>query len=190
MDPDDHSPVVSLSTSSGEPQQPRLTSDRTSVYQFVLDEVGVQPGDSIPPGLGVGANAGSSVPLLDPSLNIPMRILMRLGYEVFDLGSPRHDSLRMQFAGILSRVITSTHGTSMNKKIVSQVDWLTSREQVVTYIKSFRDLMWPNGKTNASSPAAAENSSKTGEIPTRHPHSRVCARLVCKTRVNIHFSYI
>ena len=175
MDIDDDSYHISPSETN------RFANEKRSVYERVLGEVGIQRSDSSQALFGQPQN--NSLPVIDPSLNIPMRIVLRLGHEIFDLGSPKHDWFRSQFADIMSRIVATTYGTSLNKKIVNHVERLTSREQVVVYIKSLRDLIWPNGQPAASS-LANEGKAEVDKPPQRHPQSCQCARVICKARVS------
>jgi len=76
--------------------------------------------------------------------NIPLRIMLLLMDEVFDL---RHKNqwLRRRIAAIIRQLIKATFGDKINRKIVEHVDFMTSAEQVAEYIAKFRNSFWPNG---------------------------------------------
>ncbi|XP_078573316.1 sorting nexin-13-like isoform X3 [Branchiostoma floridae x Branchiostoma japonicum] len=76
--------------------------------------------------------------------NIPLRIMLLLMDEVFDL-KDKNQWLRRQIVALLQQIIRAILGDKMNRKIVEQVGVLTSAEQVAEYVKQFRDAFWPNG---------------------------------------------
>ncbi|XP_076865996.1 sorting nexin-13 isoform X2 [Brachyhypopomus gauderio] len=76
--------------------------------------------------------------------NIPLRVMLLLMDEVFDL-KERNQWLRRNIKNLLQQLISATYGDTINRKIVDHVDFLTSPEQVADYVKRFRDSYWPNG---------------------------------------------
>ena len=76
--------------------------------------------------------------------NIPLRILLLLMDEIFDLKN-RNQWIRRRIIVILKQIIKTTYGDRINRKIVESVDNMTSPEQIVEYVKMFRDSFWPNG---------------------------------------------
>ena len=76
--------------------------------------------------------------------NIPLRILLLLMDEVFDL-STKNKWLRRHVIVILQTLVRRTFGDRINRKIIDQVEWLTSAEQIAEFVKVFRDSMWPDG---------------------------------------------
>ena len=76
--------------------------------------------------------------------NIPLRILLLLMDEIFDLKN-RNQWIRRRIVVILKQIIKTTFGDRINRKIVESVDYMTSSEQIVEYVKMFRDSFWPNG---------------------------------------------
>ncbi|XP_053117030.1 sorting nexin-13 isoform X4 [Hemicordylus capensis] len=76
--------------------------------------------------------------------NIPLRIMLLLMDEVFDL-KERNQWLRRNIKNLLQQLIRAMRGYTINKKIVDHVDWMTSPEQVADAVKRFRDALWPNG---------------------------------------------
>ncbi|MEE6466405.1 hypothetical protein FKM82_006940 [Ascaphus truei] len=76
--------------------------------------------------------------------NIPLRVMLLLMDEVFDL-KERNQWLRRNIKNLLQQLIRATHGDTINRKIVDHVEWMTSPDQVADYVKNFRDSFWPNG---------------------------------------------
>ncbi|KAM4550372.1 sorting nexin-13 isoform 2-T2 [Fundulus diaphanus] len=76
--------------------------------------------------------------------NIPLRVMLLLMDEVFDL-KEKNQWLRRNIKNLLQQLIRATYGDTINRKIVDHVDYMTSPEQVADYVKSFRDSYWPNG---------------------------------------------
>ncbi|KAK3588903.1 hypothetical protein CHS0354_007052 [Potamilus streckersoni] len=101
--------------------------------------------------------------------NIPLRIMLLLMDEVFEL---RHKNqwLRRQIVKLLRQLIKATFGDRINRKIVEQVDFMTSAEQMAEYIKNLRDAFWPGG-------ILAESR------PPRDKNTRMRTRVVCKAKM-------
>ncbi|KAM5156929.1 sorting nexin-13 isoform 2-T2 [Mantella aurantiaca] len=76
--------------------------------------------------------------------NIPLRVMLLLMDEVFDL-KERNQWLRRQITTLLQQLIRATYGDTINRKIVDHVESMTSPDQVADYVKHFRDSFWPNG---------------------------------------------
>ncbi|KAM9163667.1 sorting nexin-13 isoform 3-T4 [Pangshura tecta] len=76
--------------------------------------------------------------------NIPLRVMLLLMDEVFDL-KERNQWLRRNIKNLLQQLIRATYGDTINRKIVDHVDSMTSPEQVADAVKRFRDAFWPNG---------------------------------------------
>ncbi|KAL5007185.1 hypothetical protein ScPMuIL_015991 [Solemya velum] len=108
---------------------------------------------------------------LDPESedNIPLRILLLLMDEVFDL-KHKNQWLRRRLVTIMRQLIKATYGDRINRKIVDHVDWMTSAEQMAEYIKTFRDSFWPSG-------ILAESR------PERDQHTKMRTRVVCKAKM-------
>ncbi|XP_024114038.1 sorting nexin-13 isoform X2 [Oryzias melastigma] len=83
--------------------------------------------------------------------NIPLRVMLLLMDEVFDL-KEKNQWLRRNIKNLLQQLIRATYGDTINRKIVDHVDYLTSPEQVAEYVKKFRDSYWPNGILAESPP--------------------------------------
>ncbi|XP_053570100.1 sorting nexin-13 isoform X1 [Bombina bombina] len=83
--------------------------------------------------------------------NIPLRVMLLLMDEVFDL-KERNQWLRRQITSLLQQLIRATYGDTINRKIVDHVESMTSPDQVADYVKHFRDSFWPNGILAESPP--------------------------------------
>lgn len=99
------------------------------------------------------------------SENIPLRVLVLVVSEVF--GAQGSAWFRRQLVTVIRHIVTP-FGTSINKRIVDIVNWLTSEQQVGGYLNSFRKAFWPNG----------ELSVKCTEKPPEFHHK---TRLLAKT---------
>ncbi|XP_042901094.1 sorting nexin-13 isoform X2 [Parasteatoda tepidariorum] len=83
--------------------------------------------------------------------NIPLRILILLMDEVFDLKS-KDQWFRKRIVILLRQIINATYGDAINRKIVDFVQKSTSAEQMAEYIKSFRENLWPSGAPAVPTP--------------------------------------
>ncbi|XP_073787435.1 sorting nexin-13 isoform X4 [Danio rerio] len=88
--------------------------------------------------------------------NIPLRVMLLLMDEVFDL-KDRNQWLRRNIKNLLQQLIKATYGDTINRKIVDHVDNMTSPEQVSDYVKRFRDSYWPNGILAETPPRRDKN---------------------------------
>lgn len=101
--------------------------------------------------------------------NIPLRILLLLMDEIFDL-KHRNLWLRRRIVVLLRQIIKTTYGDRINRKIVDYVNYTTSSEQIAEYVKLFRDSYWPGG-------VLAETS------PERKKDVKVRTRVAAKTKM-------
>ncbi|PAV89444.1 hypothetical protein WR25_24393 [Diploscapter pachys] len=76
--------------------------------------------------------------------NIPLRVMLLFVDEVFGVRA-RNAWFRRQMVSVLRQFVTP-FGTSINRRIIDIVNWLTCEQQVACYLASFRDSFWPNGK--------------------------------------------
>ncbi|KAL8566062.1 hypothetical protein ACOMHN_012847 [Nucella lapillus] len=100
---------------------------------------------------GLASKVGAG---LDPegADNIPLRIMLLLLDEVFDL-KHKNQWLRRRIVAILRQLIKATFGDMINRKIVDHVNYMTSSEQVADYVRAFRNSFWPNGVLAEARPA-------------------------------------
>lgn len=101
--------------------------------------------------------------------NIPLRIMLLLMDEVFDLRN-RNQWLRRQIVVILRQLIKATFGDRINRKIVDYVDFAASSQQVAEYVRHFRDSYWPGGVLADS-------------LPERPPDVKRRMRMVTKAKM-------
>ncbi|XP_043397049.1 sorting nexin-13 isoform X5 [Chelonia mydas] len=101
--------------------------------------------------------------------NIPLRVMLLLMDEVFDL-KERNQWLRRNIKNLLQQLIRATYGDTINRKIVDHVDSMTSPDQVADAVKRFRDAFWPNG-------ILAET------VPRRDKDIRMRTRVAGKTKL-------
>ena len=69
--------------------------------------------------------------------NIPLRIMLLLMDEVFDLKS-KNLWLRRRIVTFLRQIIQATYGDAINRKIIDYVEELTSSQSISDYIKAFK----------------------------------------------------
>ncbi|EDV26225.1 uncharacterized protein TRIADDRAFT_53998 [Trichoplax adhaerens] len=78
--------------------------------------------------------------------SIPLRILLLLMDEVFDFQKKNQWLERHKIMlSFLKQMIKATYGDKLNRKIIDQVQYLTSSEQIAQYVRQLRDILWPNG---------------------------------------------
>ncbi|KHJ85492.1 PX domain protein [Oesophagostomum dentatum] len=98
--------------------------------------------------------------------NIPLRVLILFVDEVFGVRA-RNAWFRRQLVTVLRQFVTP-FGTSINKRIVDLVHWLTSEQQVTLYLTALRDSVWPDGQL-------------AGDAMPRSPELKARARILAKS---------
>lgn len=98
--------------------------------------------------------------------NIPLRVLVLFVDEVFGVRA-RNAWFRRQLVTVLRQFVTP-FGTSINKRIVDLVHWLTSEQQVTMYLTALKDSVWPDGQL-------------AGDSAPRSVESRARARILAKS---------
>ncbi|KAK6102843.1 PXA domain family protein [Brugia pahangi] len=88
--------------------------------------------------------------------SIPLRVLVLLIGEVFGVRS-RNAWFRRRLVALLNQFVHATMGSSLNRKIIDIVQWLTSKQQVAQYLVAFRNTLWPDGKLAESSVCRPES---------------------------------
>lgn len=84
--------------------------------------------------------------------NIPLRIMLLLMDEVFELKS-KNLWLRRRIVGVVRNIIKSTFGDTINRKILEYVEDVTSPSAMSDYLRYFKNTLWPNnGKMVTDSP--------------------------------------
>ncbi|XP_045123507.1 sorting nexin-13-like isoform X2 [Portunus trituberculatus] len=81
---------------------------------------------------------------LEGDENIPLRILLQLMDEVFDLRS-KDQWFRRRIMLFLRQILKAMFGDIVNRRIVDYVAFITAPEQVADYVKTFKESLWPNG---------------------------------------------
>ncbi|XP_034946039.1 sorting nexin-13-like [Chelonus insularis] len=93
--------------------------------------------------------------------NIPLRIILLLMDEVFDL-KVRNQWLRRRIVTLLRQIIRTMFGDIVNRRIVEYVSLLTSPKNVATYLRLFKQSHWPNGvRAEAKPPRDNETKNRT-----------------------------
>ncbi|XP_047739096.1 sorting nexin-13 [Hyalella azteca] len=82
---------------------------------------------------------------LEADDNIPLRILLLLMDEVFELRS-KDQWFRRRIVLFLRQILKAMFGDIVNRRIIDFVGYITSPEQVADYIKAFKDSVWPHGE--------------------------------------------
>lgn len=82
---------------------------------------------------------------LESEDNVPLRIMLRLMNEVFELRS-RSQWFRRQ----LVQILRSIFGDIFNRKILETVKYVTGAQNVASMLLSFRHSFWPQGLKNDS----------------------------------------
>ncbi|XP_063234403.1 sorting nexin-13-like isoform X2 [Bacillus rossius redtenbacheri] len=116
-----------------------------STVDGVMDGITkVFQGKSIrPPGFYESMKVGASLHV-ETDDNIPLRIMLLLMDEVFDLKS-RNQWLRRRIVTLLRQIIRTMFGDIVNRRILDYVSVMTSPEQVADYLRAFKQSFWPNG---------------------------------------------
>jgi len=73
--------------------------------------------------------------------NIPLRIMLLLMDEVFDLKS-KNLWLRRRIVAFLRQIIEATYGDAINRKIIDYVEELTSASSIADYIRAFKSVQF------------------------------------------------
>ncbi|KAJ8688132.1 hypothetical protein QAD02_023927 [Eretmocerus hayati] len=93
--------------------------------------------------------------------NIPLRIILLLMDEIFDLKT-RNQWLRRRIVTLLRQIIRTMFGDIVNRRIVEYVSFLTSPKNVAMYLKLFKHSFWPNGVlADAKPPRDQETKDRT-----------------------------
>ncbi|XP_054166287.1 sorting nexin-13-like isoform X2 [Oppia nitens] len=106
--------------------------------------------------------------------NIPLRIMLLLMDEVFDL---KHKNLwlRRRIVTFLRQIIHMTYGDAINKKIIDYVEDSISPSSVAEYIKAFKNSFWPTGHLAQPIPARSQATKM---------RTRVAAKMLLLTSVS------
>ncbi|CAF3700113.1 unnamed protein product [Rotaria sp. Silwood1] len=83
-------------------------------------------------------------PQVESAKNIPLRVLLVIMDEVFDL-KQKNMWFRSRFVSILKRFLRAFMGDSVNRRIATFVQYWTSAPKIAKEITRFKDDFWPNG---------------------------------------------
>lgn len=111
----------------------------------------------------VDSSKVSSVLDLDSEDNIPLRIMLLLMDEVFDLKS-KNLWLRRRIIAVVRQLIHATSGDAINKRIVDKVEELTSPVSIASYIRLFRKSLLPSMKINTESHERSHSTKMVTKI--------------------------
>ncbi|CAG9769009.1 unnamed protein product [Ceutorhynchus assimilis] len=93
--------------------------------------------------------------------NIPLRIMLLLMDEVFDLKS-RNQWLRRRIVTLLRQIVRTMFGDIVNRRILDYVSYITSPKNVAHYLYVFKQSFWPNGvKSDRKSDRSSETKNRT-----------------------------
>lgn len=155
-------------TSSGPhgPTSHGQSSNSTNVQHLSVPVVGVQSLSTSASCSSIASNASSAVDSskvasvldLESEDNIPLRIMLLLMDEVFDLKS-KNLWLRRRIIAVVRQLIHATSGDAINKRIVDKVEELTSPTSIASYIQSFKMTIWPM-TTNTNQSNERSHSTK------------------------------
>lgn len=101
------------------------------------------PGAAGTPALCEATKVGASIDT-ETADNIPLRIMLLLMDEVFDL-KQRNQWLRRRIVTLLRQIIRTMFGDIVNRRILDYVLLMTSPDQVADYLRAFKQALWPNG---------------------------------------------
>ncbi|XP_022907033.2 sorting nexin-13-like [Onthophagus taurus] len=88
--------------------------------------------------------------------NIPLRIMLLLMDEVFDLKS-RNQWLRRRIVTLLRQIVRTMFGDIVNRRILDYVSLITSPKNVAHYLHVFKHSFWPNGMKAEKKPDRDES---------------------------------
>ncbi|KAF2365163.1 Phox-associated domain [Trinorchestia longiramus] len=103
---------------------------------------------------------------LEADDNIPLRILLLLMDEVFELRS-KDQWFRRRIVLFLRQILKAMFGDIVNRRIIDFVGYITSPEQVADYIKAFKESVWPNGELASPSPARDRDAQLLTQVSAR-----------------------
>ncbi|XP_066157818.1 sorting nexin-13-like isoform X1 [Euwallacea fornicatus] len=116
------------------------------------------------------SKVGASIEETDD--NIPLRIMLLLMDEVFDLKS-RNQWLRRRIVTILRQIVRTMFGDIVNRRILDYVSYITSPKNVAYYLYIFKQSFWPNGVRND------KKSDRTNDTKNRTRVAAKAALLSC-----------
>ena len=110
--------------------------------------------------------AGSSVTDSAVESNIPLRIILLLMDEVFDLRE-RNQWLRKNIVLVLKQILKAMFGDIVNRRIVEYFAAWTSPETLSSYLRALKDSLWPNGFPAEANPPRDEATKMRTRIAAK-----------------------
>ncbi|XP_043466111.1 sorting nexin-13-like [Leptopilina heterotoma] len=104
--------------------------------------------------------------------NIPLRIILLLMDEIFDL-KVRNQWLRRRIVTLLRQIIRTMFGDIVNRRIIEYVSEQTSPKNVAKYLNIFKNSFWPKGMKAGPKP------HRTSEMKSRTRIDAKVALLAC-----------
>lgn len=99
--------------------------------------------------------------------NIPLRVMLLLMDEVFDLKS-KNLWLRRRIVSVIRQIIKSTFGDTINRKILDFVEDLTSTSAISDYLKYSKNYFWPdNGRLQLHSNERTYNTKMRTKVAAK-----------------------
>ncbi|CAF3745883.1 unnamed protein product [Rotaria socialis] len=105
----------------------------------------------------------------DSAKNIPLRVLLVIMDEVFDL-KQKNMWFRSRFVSILKRFLRAFMGDSVNRRIATFVQHWTSAKKIAKEIRRFKENFWPN-------------SIQADKPPERDFGVRNITQVICKAKL-------
>ncbi|XP_023020353.2 sorting nexin-13 [Leptinotarsa decemlineata] len=110
------------------------------------------------------SKVGASIEETDD--NIPLRIMLLLMDEVFDLKC-RNQWLRRRIVTLLRQIVRTMFGDIVNRRILEYVSLLTSPKRVAHYLYIFKQSFWPNGVRNEKKPERDEDTKNLSRVAAK-----------------------
>ncbi|CAF0850409.1 unnamed protein product [Adineta steineri] len=108
-------------------------------------------------------------PQVESAKNIPLRVLLVIMDEVFDL-KQKNMWFRSRFVSILKRFLRAFMGDSVNRRIAVFVEHWTSAPKIAKEITRLKDDFWPNGVL-------------ADKAPERDANVRNITQVLCKAKL-------
>lgn len=110
--------------------------------------------------------AGSGAAATAATDNIPLRIALLFMDEVFDLRD-KNQWLRRQIVAMLRQILKAMFGDWANRRIVDYFSQLTAPATLASYLRTFKDAMWPNGFPAKHHPVRDESTKMRTRVAAK-----------------------
>lgn len=81
---------------------------------------------------------------VEPTNSIPIRILLLLLDEIFELRN-KNFWLRGRIIAVVKQIIQTTYGGTINKKVIQAIHKYLGASAIADHIRSIKKSLWPNG---------------------------------------------